>query len=133
MKSKFTKVLMLGLVSVFVFTGCSAKRAMEQPDKKDMQVLKKGTPRYKIMAEFGQPIETNNLENGNISDTYSFIQGFSKEEKTARAVGHAVMDVATIGFWELIGTPVEVALSGEKIILKVLYDDKKTVKFYYSP
>ncbi len=43
------------------------------------------------------------------------------EPSAGRAVGHGVMDVLTLGLWEIIGTPIE-AVQGDKYELTVTYD-----------
>jgi hypothetical protein len=49
------------------------------------------------------------------------------EPSAGRAVGHAVMDVLTLGIWEIAGTPIE-GFQGEKYRATVIYgdDDKVT-------
>ena len=44
-----------------------------------------------------------------------------REPSPGRAVAHGVMDVLTLGIWEVVGTPVEV-LKGDKLHLIVVYD-----------
>ena len=43
-----------------------------------------------------------------------------------RAAGHGVLDVATLGLWEVAGTPIEGALSNNRgyIVVKVTYQHK---------
>ena len=47
-----------------------------------------------------------------------------------RAAGHGVLDVATLGLWEVAGTPVEGAISNNRgyITVKAIYSDKEAVK-----
>jgi hypothetical protein len=55
------------------------------------------------------------------------------EPSAGRAAGHAVLDVLTLGLWEIAGTPIE-AVQGEKYTATIVYDgndkvvDLKTVK-----
>jgi hypothetical protein len=46
----------------------------------------------------------------------------------ARAVGHGVLDVMTLGLWEVAGTPIEGSLSNDKeyIVAKATYSNKST-------
>jgi len=119
--------LMLPLVAVST-TGCAVKQAMDQPDKKDVSVLAEGTPRYRVIGELGKPVDSKILENGNKVDVYSFTQGYSKGTKAARAFGHGVMDVATLGLWEVIGSPAEAIASGNKVIVRVHYDKNDLIE-----
>jgi len=119
--------LMLPMVAVST-TGCAVKQAMDQPDKKDVSVLTEGKPRYRVIGELGKPVDSKTLENGNKVDVYSFIQGYSKGVKAARALGHGVMDVATFGLWEVIGSPAEAIASGNKVIVRVHYDKNDLIE-----
>jgi hypothetical protein len=81
-----------------------------------------------VIAEFGQPIATDTDKDGKKVDTFAFVQGYSKGGKTARAVGHGVADVLTLGLWELVGTPTEAAFDGTKVSYQVTYDEKNKVE-----
>ena len=109
------------------FVGCSISRALNQPDKKDISVLKVGTHRDLVIAELGSPTLTRVDEKGNEYDIYSFIQGFSKGNKVARAFGHGVVDVFTLGLWEVLANPIEGIASGKKVKIKITYDKEKKV------
>ncbi len=51
--------LKITLILLFFFTlqisGCSVYMASQQPDKKDVSLFKKGTPRSLLLGEFGYP------------------------------------------------------------------------------
>jgi hypothetical protein len=120
-------ICVMGTGMMFSMTGCSAQKAMNQPDKKDVSVLKKGTPRYEVIGEFGKPLHTMQSKDGHNIDIFSFIQGYSKGSKAARAFGHTLMDIGTLGMWEIVGSPVEAAASGDKVTVKVQYDEADLV------
>ena len=46
------------LALLFGLNGCAVYMAANQPDKKDLEVLKVGTPRSVVVAELGAPIQT---------------------------------------------------------------------------
>ena len=110
-----------------LMTGCAVKSAMDQPAKKDVSVFERGTPRYELIGEIGEPVDIKKNEDGTTTETYSFIQGYSKGVKGARAFGHAALDVMTIGLWEIIGSPTEAIASGTKVVVRVKYDKSKLV------
>jgi len=118
--------LMLPVAGLSV-SGCAVNKAMNQPDKKDVSVLDRGTPRYEVIGELGMPVDTQLSDDGKKIDVYSFTQGYSKGAKAARAFGHGVMDVATLGLWEVIGTPTEAIASGDKVVVRVFYDESELV------
>lgn len=48
------------------------------------------------------------------------------EPSAGRAVAHGVMDVLTLGIWEIAGTPIE-AIQGETYQATVAYDHQDRV------
>src|SRR5690348_4886283 len=101
--------------------GCAVYMAANQPDKKDVGVLKSGTPRSAVLAELGTPIETT-MRGGSKVDVFSFTQGYSSIEKGGRAVLHGAADVLTLGLWEVVGTPIEGYANGTKVSVEITYD-----------
>ena len=117
------RILMLPLiiVALYIFSGCSVYMAAKQPEKKNMTVLSEGTPRGHVIAELGSPIHSEQTSDGKM-DIYKFVQGYSKGAKAGRALFHGVADVATLGLWEVIGTPVEGIADGTEVTVEVHYD-----------
>jgi hypothetical protein len=107
--------------------GCAVNRAANQPDEKDTSLLSAGTPRAKILAEFGAPINTE-IKDGKKTDVYSFTQGYSSGAKAGRVFLHGAADIMTLGLWELVGGSVEGAYNGEKVSFQVTYDENDFVK-----
>ena len=115
------------IVGTFNITGCSVFMAAKQPEKKDTKMLAVGVPRAVILAEFGAPVST--VKNGDETvDTFSFKQGYGKAAKFGRMMFHGVADVATLGLWEIIGTPVESGFDGNNIAYQITYDQNDNVK-----
>lgn len=107
-------------------TGCSAIMAAKQPSKKDEKLLAHGMPRARIVAEFGAPV-TSEHKNGERVDVYVFKQGYSKTAKIGRTLFHGVADIATVGLWEVVGTPAESAFDGTDVAYQVKYDENDRV------
>ncbi len=124
---KLTALLFLFILGAGILSACAASRALNQPDEKDLNVLSPGTSRDVVLAELGNPIYSGK-EGENEYDIFSFIQGYSKGAKVGRAFLHGVLDVVSLGLWELIGNPIEGIASGKKTQLKIIYKDKKIVK-----
>jgi hypothetical protein len=121
-------VLLLATGFASSISGCAVYMAANQPEKKDVGVLKPGTPRNALIAEFGAPVQTS-TKDGNKSDIFTFTQGYSGLERGGRAVLHGAADVFTLGLWEVIGTPIEGYANGTKISIEVLYDrDDRVLK-----
>ena len=120
--------VLLSLVFLLA-TGCAVSKASKLPPKKDFSFLKEGTPREYVVAELGQPKWTGERE-GMKKDMYVFKQGVSKNVKFFRVLGHAVMDVLTLGIWEVFGTPIESVAAGKQMKIEITYDEEDKLKFY---
>lgn len=105
---------------------CSVYKAVNQPDAKNLAVLSKGTPRDEVIAELGAPIHSDGPVTAR-RDVFSFVQGYSKGNKTARATMHTVASGMTLGLWEVIGTPAESIADGTEVTARVSYDRKQRV------
>lgn len=121
-------VLMVCIMFVLIpgLSGCSVYMASQQPDKKDVSLFKRGTPRSMLLGEFGYPIAQTEHD-GKKWDIWRFRQGYSDGAKTGRAIGHATMDVLTLGIWEAAGTPIETAADGNMVSYEIAYDDHGNV------
>ncbi len=124
--SNFLKVL-ITFAFITCISGCAVFMAADQPDKKDVELFKVGTPRSMLLAEFGLPTVTEVREDGKKYEIYSFTQGYSKGAKAGRAVLHGTADVLTLGLWEVIGTPAESAFDGNKMAYEVRYNSSDLI------
>jgi hypothetical protein len=123
---RWTFRLMVVVAGILFLEGCSVVMAVKQPDKKNADLFKVGTPRSILVAEFGAPV-TSEVKEGKKCEIFTFMQGYSKGSKVARAAWHGVADVFTLGLWEVVGTPTELIFSGERTAYQVTYDDKDCV------
>lgn len=114
-------------VVMAVGNGCSVYMATKQPDKKNLDVFTVGTPRSLVIAEIGQPQATE-IRDGKRVDVFSFVQGYSKGVRAARAIWHGVADIFTLCIWEIVGTPTEAIFTGEKVAYEVTYDARDKVE-----
>lgn len=122
MKPSLLALRALGLVVfALLVSGCSVYMAATQPGKKDLGVLAAGTPRTAVMAELGAPIDSRAVGPSRV-DIYKFRQGYHGAWKGARAVAHGAADVATLGLWEVVGTPIEGVANGTEMTVEVAYD-----------
>lgn len=112
-------ILMTGWL--FLLTACSIIKATEQPEKKDLSVLKPGMSRMAVVSELGLPVKQE-PKNGCRTELYSFRQGYSKGAKFGRAVFHGTADVFTFGLWEVVGVPIEDYFNGEDTAVLVTYN-----------
>jgi hypothetical protein len=104
-----------------VFEGCSVSMASRQPKKKDLSILKPGTPRSIVLTELGSPVFSEARAQGSRVDFFSFTQGYSKGSRVARTVAHSLADITTLGLWEIIGTPTEMIFDGKPLRVQITY------------
>jgi len=100
--------------------------AATQPGKKNVRLLKEGTPRKILLAEFGSPIDSEE-RNGNKYEIFKFKQGYSMPLKIGRVVFHTAADLFTLCLWEIVATPTEIMWSGKQIAYEVKYDENNYV------
>ena len=119
---------LLAILILILGSGCSLFMAYKQPDKKDLNVLNKGTPRPLVIAELGQPVFTETKDDVR-NDFFIFVQGYSSTAKASRVAFHGAADVLTLGLWEVLGTPVEMAADGTEVKVQVVYDARDCVDY----
>lgn len=124
LKTIFAAICLVFFSSAY---GCSVHSAANQPDEKNTNLFREGTPRAELLAEFGSPIHTE-TKDGIKTDIFSFVQGYSTGAKAGRAFFHGAADVLTIGLWELVGGSIEGAYDGEKMSFQVMYDENDKVQ-----
>lgn len=114
-------VALIGLLA----TGCSVGMAMSGKPDPNLGALSTGQSRDIVLLNLGQPAKTATTETGRI-DVFRLERG--NQKSVGRAVGHAAMDVLTMGIWEVVGTPIE-GFAGDKFTVTVEYDkDDKVMK-----
>jgi hypothetical protein len=95
--------------------------AAKQPDKKNVDLFRMGTPRTLLLGEFGPPV-TSEIRNSRKYEVFKFVQGYSTGVKAGRALFHGAADLMTLGLWEVVGTPAEAVFSGDEMAFEVSYD-----------
>lgn len=99
--------------------------AMSGKTSPNLGAVRQGVTRGEVEMHLGQPVQTATQPDGSVINTYVYEVG--NEPSAGRAMGHAAMDVLTLGLWEIIGTPVE-GIQGEKYQAVVIYAPDNTVK-----
>lgn len=115
-------VLALALCCVALGSnGCSVYMAAAGDEEPNLSNIRKGPSRGEVELALGQPVSIATQKDGGTVATYEYILG--NEPSAGRAVGHAVLDLLTLGGWEIIGTPVEAMNQGDKVKVTVMYDN----------
>ena len=105
-------------------SGCSVGMALSGSQNPDLGAVRTGASRGEIELHLGSPVRSTLLDDGRRADVYEYEIG--NEPSAGRAAGHAVMDVLTLGVWEIVGTPIE-GVQGEKYHATVVYDEDDRV------
>jgi len=98
----------------------------------DIKDFLQSETRGSVLSHDGVEIlQTQRNENGVIISEDYFVQ--KKKGSTFRAIMHGVLDLATLGAWEIIGTPIEMSKEGkEGVPVRVFYtEDGKTIKMEF--
>ncbi|SEJ22360.1 hypothetical protein [Nitrosomonas eutropha] len=117
--------MFLTMITLTVLSGCSVGMALSGKQDPDLRAIRVGATRGEIELHLGHPITTTTLEDRKRQDIYEYELG--NEADAGRAIGHGVMDVLTLGLWEVIGTPIE-AMQGHKRQITITYDKKDHVQ-----
>lgn len=117
-------LLLIALISTM--SACSVFMAAKQPEKKDLSLLKEGVSRAVLISEFGAPV-VSEYKDGKRYEIFKFVQGYSTGAKAGRAFLHGAASIATLGLWELFGTPTEITFNGDEMAFQVSYDENDIV------
>ncbi len=103
---------------------------MNTTQEADLGAIRVGASRGEVELQLGKADSTVTLDGGRRLDKYKYQLG--NEPSAGRAVGHGIMDVLTLGAWEIIGTPVE-GFQGENCEVVICYDKNDVVVAINSP
>lgn len=116
-------VLFLGAVSLFS-SGCGVYMAFTQPSAVDTDALQAGgLSRDVVIERLGAPKSTTKNADGTRNDIYEYFEGSSSGWKVGRGVFHLVADLLTVALWEVVATPAEYAIRGDKITARADFDN----------
>jgi hypothetical protein len=99
--------------------------AAKGEDEPQMHLVKEGTSRRVIESQLGMPVSRSVLKAGGSVCEYDYELG--NRASTNRAVGHAVVDVLTLGVWEVFASGYELS-RGTKYRATVEYDSRDVAR-----
>lgn len=114
------------LIALSLLSGCSVYKAASN-DGIVVPEIRDCTTKGCFLSHGMDIIDKHQEEDGQYTETYR-----AKARKSGlnyvRAAGHGILDVATIGLWEVVGTPVEGSLSNNRgyITVKATYTKKES-------
>ena len=125
------KMLITLLVLILFVEGCSVIMAGKKHTRKDTKVVIIGESRDIIVQTLGPPDMSATTESGS-KDIYKIVESAGTGGSKFFAIaGHATMDVLTLGLWEIVGTPLELATQ-ESPTSFILYYNKDYILQSYE-
>jgi len=116
---------MVVLCCFLLFTSCSVYMAAKK-EGVSIDEIEACKTRGCILAKGAELISSERTPDGGLIETYKCLH---KKGSTGRAVMHGVLDVATLGLWEVAGTPIEGSKSKKNYFsVKIYYDKDEKIK-----
>ena len=111
----------LGLT--FVMQGCGVYMAFTQPPEVNVHKFEhEGISRDLVVEELGAPRSSTRDANGTRTEIYEFYEGSHKGWKIGRGLFHLGADIVSLGLWEIVATPSEYLIRGDKIMAQARFD-----------
>ena len=82
-----------------------------------------GLNRDSVIERLGAPKSTVKNVDGSREDYFEYYEGSASGWKAARGSFHLVADLFTLALWEIVATPTEYAVRGEKITARADFDN----------
>jgi len=118
------KLLVLSLIALNL-TGCSIiMSGSKKTDRPQISNIKEGISKNMVENELGQPAQWIINPDGTYTGHYKY--KFDSDAKGRMAM-HAILDLFTLGLWEIPGTIWELFENGETYNFTVIYDENMNV------
>ncbi len=104
-------------------SGCGVYMAFTQPAAVDTAGLEQGgVTRDVVIERLGAPKSSVKNADGTREDIYEFYEGSATGWRIGRGLFHLGADLFTWGLWEIVATPTELLMKGEKITAQANFD-----------
>lgn len=115
--------LFLGAASL-VSSGCGVYMAFTHPPFVDTAALEAGVgwSRERVIEKLGAPRSSVRNADGTRVELYAFYEGAATGSNVGRGIVHLVMDIFTLGLWEIRATRTEYAIRGDKLTGQATFD-----------
>lgn len=124
-------IFLAGVCFLFSITGCSVGMALSGKKEPNLGAFNVGSTRGEAELQLGNPVSSVTTPEGNRSDVYEYELG--NEPSAGRAIGHGVLDVLTLGLWEVVGTPIE-GFTGSTHRVTIVYGpDNRIISINQAP
>ena len=117
------KLLILSFISL-ILSSCSVVMAANK-EGTNIETVQASRTRGQFLSCGANVISSERLSTRELVEVYQF----QKERGSAvRALMHGVLDVGTLGLWEVVGTPLEAYVDEKKYFtIRVFYDENEGV------
>jgi len=113
------------LITMVFLQGCSVYMAFTQPPKVELSKFDhEGVHRDLVIGELGPPTHSITNQDGTKTDTYEFYEGSDTGWKIGRGLFHLGADIVSLALWEIVATPTEYALKGDKLTALATFDQQ---------
>ena len=76
-----------------------------------------------VIERLGAPRSSMKNADGTRNDTFEYYEGSESGWKIGRGVFHLAADIFTLALWEIVATPTEFAIRGDKITAQADFDN----------
>ena len=125
------RLAVVGVCVVLALSGCSVVMATTGKPDPNLGVVHVGATRGEMELQVGYPVSSTPVPEGGTVDIYEFEVG--KNPSHERGALNGLLDLLTLGAWEVPGTLIELSV-GEKRRIQVTYGpDDRVIAFRAAP
>ena len=122
---KKTFALVASLSTLLITSSCSVVMAAKK-EGVSVEKLQCARTRGQMIACGVTVISSDRTPTGELVEVY---QVQKERGSAARALMHGVLDVSTLGLWEVVGTPIEVCVDNKEFYtIRVFYNEQEVVQ-----
>ena len=98
--------------------------AFTQPPPVDIAAMEtgKGIKRDFVIERLGAPKSSERNPDGTREELYEFYEGSSTGWKVGRGIFHLGADIVSLALWEIVATPSEFLIRGDKVTAQATFD-----------
>ena len=121
---KKISVLLILFIYVVSVSGCSVNMAASGKVKPHIEAVVAGEDRTEVLKNLGKPAIVEQTSYG-LRETF-YVKRGNPVLRYGRAFVYIILDLGTLGLWELLGTPLEEFIQNKNSIT-VTYDENNKV------